>query len=185
MYIRGMYRSELSYFIILTVIILFSEFLPSQILLLLDNFIIRIFIVLILLYLISIGPTAGILGLIAIAILYLERNKRKVVIAKKKLDSMDWTLPNQATVEEASKPQTTVPVNTFDKPDENESYYIPNDTCDTDNFEPVAPTINQKNVLSSIYPLNKKGAESGISSDQLYEELGFGHIPGVETVGDS
>jgi hypothetical protein len=180
-----MYRTELAYFIVLTVIILFSEFLPSGLLLLLDNFIIRILIVLLLLYLISIGPTAGILGFMAVAVMYLERNKRKVVVATKKLDLMDWSRPEQATVEEASKPQTSVPVNKFDSPDEEEFDFIPNDTCETDNFEPVAPTINEKVVLSTIYPLNKNGAESGIGSDQLFEELGFGHIQGVETVGDS
>jgi hypothetical protein len=180
-----MYRVELTYFIALTVIILFSQFLPSGLLILFDNFVVRVFIVLALLYLISLGPTAGILGLMTIAIVYLERNRRKVVVATKKLDSMDWERPQQATVEEASKPQTTVPVNEFDKPDEEESDFFPHETCDSGNFEPVAPTINEKTVLSTIYPLNKSGPEAGTGSDQLYEELGFGHIPGVETVGDS
>jgi hypothetical protein len=179
-----MYRTELTYFIVLTVIILFSQFLPTDLLLLLDNFLIRIIIILILLYLISLGPTAGILGLMAISIMYLERNKRKVVVAAKKLDQMDWNRPQQATVEEASKPQTTVPVNKFDKPTEDESDFFPVDTCESENFEPVAPTINEKAVLSTIYPLNKYGPEAGDGSDELYEKLGFGHIAGVETVGD-
>jgi hypothetical protein len=180
-----MYRTELTYFIVLTVIILFSQFLPTSLLLLLDSFVVRVLIVLGLLYLISLGPTAGILGFMAIAIMYLERNKRKVVIAAKKLDSMDWEQPKQATVEEAAKPQTTVPVNEFDKPEEEESDFFPHDTCDSGNFEPVAPTINEKAVLSTIYPLNKNGPEAGDGSNQLFEKLGFGHIAGVETVGDS
>lgn len=179
-----MYRAELNYFAALTIIILFSQFLPTGLLLLLDNIVIRVAIVLGLLYLITIGPTAGIFGLMAVAIMYLERNKRKVSIAAKKLDAMDWERPTQATVEEASKPQTTVPVNEFDKPQEEESYYIPSDSCDTDNFEPVAPTINEKAVLATIYPLNKGAPEAGDASDMLYEELGFGHIRGVETVGN-
>ena len=72
-----MYRAELTYFIVLTVIILFSQFLPTGLLLLLDNFVVRIGIVLALLYLITLGPTAGIFGLMAIAIMYLERNSSK------------------------------------------------------------------------------------------------------------
>jgi hypothetical protein len=180
-----MYRTELPYFVVLTVIILFSQFLPTDLLLLLDNIIIRIFIVLVLLYLISIGPTAGILALMTVAVMYLERNRRKVVVAAKKIDLMDFNRPEQATVEEASKPQTTVPVNEFDKPDENEFDYMPHEICKSDTFEPVAPTINEKAVLSTIYPLNKRGPEAGDGSDKLYEELGFGHIPGVETVGNS
>lgn len=180
-----MYRAELTYFIVLTVIILFSQFLPTDLLLLLDNFVVRIGVVLALLYLITLGPTAGIFGLMAIAIMYLERNKRKVVVAANKLDKMDWERPQQATVEEASKPQTTVPVNEFDKPNDEETDFFPTETCDSGNFEPVAPTINEKAVLSTIYPLHKTGPESGTASDELYEKLGFGHIPGVQTVGDS
>ena len=179
-----MYRTELLYFIILTVIILFSSFLPTSLLLLLDNFVVRIGIVLLLLYLISLGPTAGILGLVTVAIMYLERNRRKVVVAAKKLDLIDVNGPKQATVEEASKPQQTVPVNEFDKPQDIESDFMPTETCDSGNFEPVAPTINQKAVLSTIYPLNRNGPEAGDASDQLYEQLGFGHIRGVETIGN-
>jgi hypothetical protein len=180
-----MYRAELTYFIVLTVIILFSQFLPTGLLLLLDNVIVRIGVVLALLYLITLGPTAGIFGLMAIAVIYLERNKRKVVVAAKKIDEMDWDRPKQATVEEASKPQTTVPVNEFDKPNPEESDFFPDETCDSGNFEPVAPTINEKAVLATSYPLNKTGPEAGDGSDELFEKLGFGHIPGVVTVGDS
>jgi hypothetical protein len=180
-----MYRTELTYFIVLTVIILFSQFLPTWLLLSLDNIIVRIAIVMLLLYLISIGPTAGILGLVAVSMIYLERNRRKVVVAAKKLDSMDWTRSEFATVEEASKPQTTVPVNEFDKPDDFESDFLPHETCDSGNFEPVAPSINEKAVLSTVYPLPGGRTESASASDDLYEQLGFGHIQGVETVGDN
>lgn len=179
-----MYRTELPYFIVLTVIILFSQFLPSGLLLLLDNFLIRILFILLLLYLISIGPTAGILGLMVISTIYLERNKRKVLVAAKKLDEMDWNRLPHATIEEASKPQTTVPVNDFDTPIQEESDFFPDESADSGNFEPVAPSINEKSVLATIYPLNKDGPEAGDGSDELYEILGFGHIPGVETIGD-
>jgi hypothetical protein len=179
-----MYRFELTYFIVLTVIVLFSQFLPTGILMLLDSFLVRIVIVILLLYLISLGPTAGIFGLMAISVMYLERNRRKIAVAAKKLDLMDFNKPQQATVEEASKPQTTVPVNDFDTPAEEESYYIPSESCETDNFEPVAPSINEKAVLATAYPLNKSGPESG-TVNKLYEQLGFGHIKGVVTVGDN
>lgn len=172
-----MYQTELIFFIILTVIILFSQFLPTGPLLLLDNFLVRIVLVLTLLYLISLGPTAGIIGLMAIAIIYLERNKRKVEVAAKKLDLMDWRRDDHATVQEASTAQSTVPVNEFDRKNGEESYFIPeNKTCDITDFEPVGPSINEKAVLSTIPPSS--------SSNKLYEELGFGHINGLETVGN-
>jgi len=181
-----MYQTELIYFIVLTCIILFSPFLPTEFLLLLDYLPVRIIIVIGLLYLIRIGPMVGIVGLMAICLMYLERNRRKVAVAIKKLDKMDITRPPQATVKEASEPQKTVPVNEFATPNQEETSYLPEDnTCDITNFEPVAPTINQKAVLSTIYPLSKNAPEAGTASTELYEELGFGHIPGVQTVGDA
>lgn len=179
-----MFQTELTYFVFLGVIILLSSYLPTSILLLLDNFIIRIAIVLALLYLISLGPTAGILGLMAVSVIYLERNRRKVKQAAEKIDLMDFNRPEQGTVEEEAQPQKTVPVNEFDNPQAEETDYLPHETCKSGDFEPVAPTINEKAVLSTIYPLNKSGPEAGTGSNQLFEELGFGHIRGVVTVGD-
>lgn len=180
-----MFQIELTYFIVFSVIILFSEFAPTELLLSLDNLLIRVVLVILLLFLISTGPTAGIFGLMAIAVLYLERNRRKVSVARKKIDLMDIDRPPQATVEEASQPQKTVPVNEFDVPRPEETDYFSHETCDSGNFEPVAPTINEKEVLATIYPLRNSESESGSGSDQLFEELGFGHIPGLETMGDS
>lgn len=160
-----MYQTELIYFVFLTVIVLFSQFLPTILLLSLDNFIIRIIIVIILLYLINIGPTAGIMGFVAISSMYLERNRRKVLVAAKNLNLME--IPKHITIQEANMPQKTVPVNEFDTPDSKEFDYMPNKS--SDEFEPVAPTINQKAVLAST-PLR---------SSTLYEELGFGHIEGL------
>ncbi len=177
-----MYRTELLYFVVFTVIILFTQFLPTGVLMVLDNIVVRVAIVALLLYLISQGPTAGIFGLLAISIMFLERNRRKVVVAAKKIDLMDFDLPEQATVEEEGRSQTTVPVNEFDTPEDTETDFLPHETCDSGDFEPVAPTINQKAVLSTIYPLNKSGPESGTASDKLFEALGFGHIQGVKTI---
>lgn len=168
-----MHPTELIYFVICTFIILFSQFLPSEVLLPLDNFIVRIIIVIILLYLTGVGPTAGIMGLLAISSMYLERNRRKVIIATKKLDLMDFSRKN-ATVDEASRPQTTVPVNDFDTPNRKEVEYMPRKT--SINFEPILPSINEKAVLTSVYPSK--------NPDKLYETLGFGHVKDLETVGD-
>jgi hypothetical protein len=180
-----MFQTELSYFIVLSLVILFSQFVPTAVLTPLDNVIVRIGVVILLLFLITLGPTAGILGFVTIAILYLERNRRKVSVALQKLDQMDIQRPPQATVEEASQPQKTVPVNEFDAPKPEETDYFSQETCDSGDFEPVAPTINEKAVLATIYPLNKNGPESGTGSNSLFEKLGFGHIPGLETIGDS
>jgi hypothetical protein len=179
-------RTELIYFVVLTFIILFAPFFPTGVLLLLDHIVFRLAAVILLLYLISVGPTAGIFGLMVIAVLYLERNRRKVAAAVKKLDRMDVYRPAQATVKEEGIPQKTVPVNPFTSPNNEESSYVPEDAdCMDTNFEPVAPTINQKAVLSTIYPLSTHAPESGTAATELYEKLGFGHVEGVKTMGDS
>lgn len=167
--IQRMHRIELVYFIILACIVLFSQFISSNLLLLLDNFIIRIIIVLLLLHLISIGPTAGIFGLFAIAVLYLERNRRKLSIAYKKLDLIDVNKSQEATVEEASTPQSTVPVNNFDAPTDIQYDYMQLDSCENDTFEPISYTINEKEVLSSVYPLNSTSGSATALSELFYK----------------
>lgn len=179
-----MFSSELVYFLILSIVFLAAPFLPTAVLLSLDHMVLRIAMVIGLLFLIRMGPTAGIFGLMAFAALYVERNRRKVDVALQKLDAMDPEMPQPALVSVALQPQKTVPVKPFDTPDEEEVFFIPHDVdepCDITQFEPVAPTINQKGVLQTVYPLN--GGEGAVSSSaELYEMLGMGHLQGVETV---
>ena len=182
-----MYRSELPYFIIFSIIIMLTPFIPSGVLMIADNVLVRILIIFALLFLISVGPTAGLFGLITIGVIYLERNRRKIIVARNKLDAMDIHMPPQMTVEQESKPQQTVPVLAFDRPPrDDEMPYIPSDDCDSVNFYPVAPTINDKQPLKTSYPFSEFGAEQGASKglSRLYEEQGLGHIDGVETLGD-
>ena len=179
-----MFRNEIQYFVVLTILILLAPFLPSGLLILLDHFVVRLVMIAALLYCIHIGPTVAIFGLVAISALYLERNRRKVGLALEKLDAMEVPHAPQATVEQASTPQKTVPVREFDIPAPTESVYVPEDDgSDQDsNFEPVAPSINQKAVLSTIYPLSSSSSGSG--AQHLFEKMGLGHIDGVETLGE-
>jgi hypothetical protein len=163
-----MYRSEVIYFIVLVIITLASHFVPTNILLVLDHIVVRVAIVLLLLYLINIGPTIGIFGLVAIGVLYLERNRRKISVANSKFDQME-AKERPATVEEEAIPQKTVPVHEFDTPIPTESDFIPHHIDDM--FEPVAPSINQKEVLAGVYPLSEVGSAS-VTTD-LYEKMGF------------
>ena len=179
-----MFRNEIQYFVVLTALVLLAPFLPSGLLILLDNLIVRVGMIAALLYCIHIGPTVGIFGLIAISALYLERNRRKVGLALEKLDAMEVPHAPQATVKEASTPQKTVPVRQFDIPSPTEYVYVPEDngSHQDDNFEAIAPSINQKAVLSTIYPLSSSSSGSG--AQHLFEKMGVGHLDGVETLGE-
>jgi hypothetical protein len=182
-----MYQSEVPYFIGFSLIILLTPFLPSNILLLADNFIVRVILVLLLIYLIGCGPTAGLFGLLAIGVIYLERNRRKIIVARKRFDTIDTNYIPQMTVEQESQSQQTVPVVSFNlPPDNDEMSYIPTEECGSDHWEPVAPSMNMKIVLPTSYPISKHGAEEGASPalDNFYEDHGYGHIDGVQTLGN-
>jgi len=180
-----MFRNEIHYFVILAILTLSTPFLPSGLLLLLDHLVVRLLMIAVLLYSIQIGPTVGIFAFIAIAVLYLERNRRKVGMALERLDAMEVPKAPQATVQEASMPQKTVPVRAFDVPSPETSMYVPEDNgcARDDNFEPIASSINQKSAMSTIYPLPSSTAGSG--AQYLFEKMGLGHLSHVETLGES
>lgn len=187
---------ELPVFFVLVILLLSAPYLPSPVLLLLDGLVARITIVILLLYLISQGPTVGIFGFVAFAVLLMERNRRKVKRALTKWDALDVHAPVQATVEEASTPQKTVPVAPFDVPRGEESDYLPafgadepmditdfdSDPLGSSSFEPVDASINEKVVLASAYPVSHQAVSSRASMESIYEQLGVGHVRGVETV---
>jgi hypothetical protein len=178
-----MLPSETVYFVLLSITVLLSQLIPPSILLLCDNIFIRIIMVLFLLYLSNVGPTVAIFGLVAIAIIYLERNRYKVIETAKSIDIMDTT-SRPATIKEASIPQTTISVTPFDKPDSKDTDFIPEDINNDGSEDNTAPysesSINTKTVLSSIYP--RTTGSSSVS--ELFEDLGFGHKPDVETLGN-
>jgi hypothetical protein len=174
---------ELFYLVLFSAIVLLAPMISTDLLLWLDHIVVRIVIVGFLFYIVKMNPMLGIFGLLAMAVLYIERNRRKVDRAMKKLERMDAERPVMATVEEATTPQSTVPVRSFDEPDEDEFSFLPKEDSFNDlNFDPVAPSINYKSTLSSIYPY--EGSPSPSSTEELFEQMGVGHVPGVETLGN-
>jgi hypothetical protein len=165
-----MNQTEFIYFVVLILVILAAPFVPTSLLLFLDNLVVRIAVVILLLFMMNQGPTVGLFCFMTIALLFLERNRRKVEDALRKLDAMEPPRMPQATVEEASRPQQTVPVPEFDAPEQDEMPFLPQEDALSE-FEPVAPSMNQKAVLSSIY---SDGSAS--ATQHIYEQLGFGHV---------
>jgi len=161
--------SEFIYFAVLVAILLATPFLPTDLLLSLDALAVRVALMVFLLFMIHKGPTVGLIAFVAIAALFLERNRRKVEGALKALDLME--VPSHATVAEATQPPSTVPVAPFDTPSHEEHDFLPHEEQHM-TFEPVDASINQKSILSTIY------AEGSASrAHQWYESLGFGHLP--------
>lgn len=174
---------DLTYYVIFGSIVLIAPMLSTDLLLLLDHIIVRILLITVLFYLVKYDKMIGVFGLLAIAILYIERNRRKVDRALKKLDEMDAESTSKpALVDEGLAPQQTVPVRSFDQPDDEEFDFLPKEDFNDLNFDPVAPSMNYKSTLASVYPHN--GSTSPSSAEELYEGLGFGHVKGVATLGN-
>ena len=177
-----MRQAEIPLFVLLILVIAAAPFFPTRLLLTLDWLIVRIIVAVLLLYFVSVGPIVAVFGFIALALLYMERNRRKVQGGLKKWDALDTKL---ASVEEAHRAQTTVKVAPFDTPDGSETEYTPleEDTMDISMFDPVAPSQNEKVVLASSYPVGHQSSNSTASLGSIYEQLGYGHVRQVETVG--
>jgi hypothetical protein len=180
-----MRQAEIPLFLLLIAVIAAAPFLPTRLLLVLDWLVVRILVAVLLLYFVSAGPVAAVFGFMALALLYMERNRRKVQVALTKWDALDAATERLASVEEAHRPQTTVRVAPFDTPDAGETEYAPqeDEPMDISVFEPVAPSQNEKVVLASAYPVSHQAASSTASLGSIYEQLGFGHVRQVETVG--
>lgn len=179
-----MRQAEITLFILQILLITSSPFLPTSLLLLLDFLVMRILFAILLLYFISVGPTVGIFGFVTLAVLYMERNRRKIQVSLKKWGELDDYQSKLATVEEAHAPQKTVPVAAFDIPNDHATEYAPqeDEPYDLPLFEPVAPSQNEKVVLSSSYPVSHRSSSSTASMESIYEQLGVGHVRGVETI---
>lgn len=151
--------------------ILLSGFLPTNILLVLDLIPIRFIAIIGLLYAITQGPIIGLLTFFLITVLYIERNRRKVEIARYRFaDIVDKNTPVEMTVDEEAIPQQTVPVKEFDTPDDRIMYYIPNSGCsaNSNDFAPIgsAESLNGKVVFPSV----PQGAKAG----PMFQKEGFG-----------
>ena len=144
---------------VLALVILLTPILPTAGLQLLDNLVVRIALVFGLLYAITQGALLGLLALLAVGSLYLERNRRKVHQARQKFAELPdpEAAERPATVEEESEPQDTVPVIAFEEPSGDVTTYLPKSGMGSNDFASVAPTLNEKDPLPTV-PLGAKSA---------------------------
>lgn len=112
----------------------------------LDNIYVRVILTALLVLCAYRMPLVSLLFLMAIGLVYIERNRRKVTNTHIRLGSPS---SQYMTVEEEGISQGTVPVLPFQEPESVESWFVPiNDS--TDDFVPVAPSINIKMDLGSV-----------------------------------
>ena len=129
-------------------------------LLLLDNIVVRVLVVAALLYSITQGPLIGLATLVAIGLLFIERNRHKVSLARNKFEQiMEASDSPQMTVEQEGVPQNTVKVREFDEADGREAIFLPGKNTGNDEFNrvPWSEELNDKRALKTV-PLGNKSA---------------------------
>jgi len=137
-----------------------SPVIPTMILLLLDNIVVRVLVVAALLYGITQGPLIGLAILVTIGLLFIERNRHKVSLAKTKFERiMEASDSPQMTVEQEGVPQNTVKVREYDEADGRESVFLPGKNTGNDEFNrvPWSEELNDKRVLKTV-PIGNKSA---------------------------
>jgi len=154
------YKKELYSLIVLLIVTFAAPVLPAPILHLLDNVLVNIVLILGILFAVTQGPVIGIIALMAVAMLYMERNRTKVERARSKFSEIqEASDPAQMTVAQEGQPQETVYVREFARARDSEAIYLPGPKVGDDDFEAVlgAPDLNHKNVQPTV-PLGEKSA---------------------------
>jgi hypothetical protein len=137
-----------------------SPVIPAVVLLLLDNIVVRVLVVAALLYSITQGPLIGLATLVTIGLLFIERNRHKVLNAKFKFERiMEASDSPQMTVEQEGVPQNTVKVREFDEADGREAIFLPGKNTGNDEFNrvPWSEELNDKRALKTV-PIGNKSA---------------------------
>lgn len=120
---------------------IFIKLTPHVVIVALHNPVIMIMTLFVLLWMTSQSPKLGVLGLLWIGGLYLERNRRTLYRANQ-LDAMmhDSTMPRS--------PSQVIP--RFNRPSVDNYQYDPIDA--TDEWAPVGSSINHKTPLTTVPP---------------------------------
>jgi hypothetical protein len=140
-----------------------SPVIPTMLLLLLDNIVVRVLVVAALLYSITQGPLIGLATLVTIGLLFIERNRHKVVRARNKferiMEASDNGTQPQMTVEQEGVPQNTVKVREFDEADGRDAVFLPGKNTGNDEFNrvPWSEELNDKRALKTV-PIGNKSA---------------------------
>ena len=120
-------------------------YLPDNFFNILDNMVGVLLLLIVALIALPYGPVAGVLTLIAVALTFVERNRRKV--ATKLLNEGVPTLEKQL---ESAPPMNDQEIHPqWDSTPEDETKFFPEEV-QTDAFEPVASSINEKTAIPTI-----------------------------------
>jgi len=123
---------------------LLIPFLPSEVLMLSDLILVRIFLLAVFLAAINVSPLVGMLTLASIGFLFIERNKKKMLSLQK---SMQQSSPDSDAIKSIETPETAPVQPAYEVPVETNIPFSPNEESGNNTFVPVGESINQKVAL--------------------------------------
>jgi hypothetical protein len=135
-------------------------FLPWQVLMLSDLVLVRIILLVCFLAGVNKNPVVGILTLLVIGMLFIERNKVKVNYLRRTMQQSDSESP---AIQSIVTPETAPEQPDFETPREDSVPFFPQNDAGDNHFYPVSSTINEKQPLQTE---SSNGAKFAIR--QLY-----------------
>ena len=142
---------------------LFLPFYPDTLFVLLDGMIGVFVLLLVVLLALPCGAVAGVLVLIAVALTFVERNRRK--IQRKLIQVPSVTYQEQLA---PSPPMSIDEIHpSYDSPPQEEVPFYPEEQSGSDAFEPVGSSVDDKQPIQTLTPDNDR-------TERLYVNQGLG-----------
>jgi len=120
------------------------SFLPYEVLILTDLFLVRGLLLAGFILALQVSPIVGILALIVISMLFIERNKLKLHQVQ---TLMGQNTSNSEAIASITTPDTAPQQPSFTVPGIQKYNFMPENESGDNTFEPVAPSLNQKHPL--------------------------------------
>jgi len=121
-------------------------YLPVQLLILTDTFLVRLALLVALVFVAYMNPLLAIAGFVLFALLFIERNKVKLHLLSSTLASPPNGAPSEA-VASIETPATAPEQPPFDMPEEASVPFMPSSESGDNTFHPVAPSMDHKQPL--------------------------------------
>jgi len=140
----------------LLVVFFIIPYLPRDLLLVTDLLLVRLVLLAGLFALACANPVLGIAGFIVVAMLFIERNKTKMIYLQA---SMQQSTPESPAIAAIVTPSTAPPQPVFTTATQGSIPFSPDEESGDNSFFPVAPSINQKKPLPTE---TSKGSDKAI-----------------------
>lgn len=140
-------KQETNYLVAFILLSFLIPYLPQQILLLADNFFVRLALLVGLIMAAYVSPIVAMGAFVTVGVLFVYRNQAKVMQLQ---SAMNLTTDAESPAIQSIETPETAPVQpSFDVPVVESVQFMPQIDSGEDAFEPVAPSMNHKQPLAT------------------------------------